>query len=71
MVIGVAAEYRRMGIGEEMITRLAEYAAVEEIPRISLMVAKDNVAWNLYRKQHFNEYEDRDTDLTMIRDTSL
>ncbi len=71
VVIGVASGYRRMGIANGLIARLAEYAAAQEIPRISLMVAKDNVAWGLYRKQQFIEHEDRDTDLIMIRDTSL
>ncbi len=70
LVIAVAAGFRRRGIASAMITQLAAFAAQQGIPQISLMVAKDNVALALYRKEQFTMYEDRDTDLIMIRDSS-
>jgi ribosomal protein S18 acetylase RimI-like enzyme len=58
LVIGVHKDHRGLGIGSEMIRWLARYAAANTVPKISLMVSKDNRAFSVYRKCGFVEYED-------------
>ena len=58
LVIGVHADYRHQGIGGEMIGWLKESASNDNLEKISLMVSKDNYAFNLYKQQGFKVYED-------------
>ncbi len=50
MAIGVESEYRKMGVGKEMIDRLISYAKDSSTEKVSLCVTKDNYALNLYTK---------------------
>ena len=67
IVIAVHADYRRHGIGDQLLGGLLEYAARQEIDKISLMVSKDNHAVKLYRKCGFVEYTDEGDSLLMVR----
>lgn len=71
LVIGVRNDYRQQGIGSKLIAWLIDYAAEHHIPKISLMVSKDNYAINLYRQQDFIEYEDVGASLLMLREIDL
>ncbi len=68
LVIAIRQEYRHQGIGGKMITWLIDYASKHTIPKISLMVSKDNYAINVYRQQGFVEYDDRGNSLLMLRE---
>jgi ribosomal protein S18 acetylase RimI-like enzyme len=67
LVIGVHSDYRRRGVGTNMIEWLIDRASKQSIQRISLMVSKDNYALNLYRQQGFLEYADKGEALIMVR----
>ena len=69
VVIGVHSDHRRKGVGAGLLHWLVSYAAEQHIPRISLMVAKDNLAQKLYRREGFREYADKGSDLILVRDT--
>ncbi len=58
LAIAVAREYRHMGIGKKMMDALKNFAAKEEINKISLCVSKDNYAYNLYKQCGFIVYKD-------------
>ncbi len=67
IVIAVHRGYRRRGIGEKMINWLIDHASSHNIPKISLMVSKDNYAINLYNRCGFLEYADKEDSLLMLR----
>jgi ribosomal protein S18 acetylase RimI-like enzyme len=69
LVIGVHRDYRRRGIGGQMIGWLIDRASKHSIQRLSLCVSKDNYAANLYRQQGFWEYADKGDSLIMVRET--
>ena len=71
LVIGVDADYRRQGIGRQLMAWMIAYAAKHRIQQISLMVSKDNYAQKLYRQQGFVEYADRGDSLLMVRKVGL
>jgi ribosomal protein S18 acetylase RimI-like enzyme len=68
LVIGVHRDYRHQGIGGKLIGWLINHAAKHAIPKISLMVSKDNHALNLYQQQGFLEYADTGDSFLMVRD---
>jgi len=70
LVIAVHRDYRRQGVGKEMIKWLINQASKRNIQKISLMVSKDNQAIYLYRKCGFLEYADKGDSLLMLRDLS-
>jgi ribosomal protein S18 acetylase RimI-like enzyme len=51
-----------------MINWLIAYASKHHIPKMSLMVAKDNHGLHLYRKCGFLEYADEGDSLLMLRE---
>ena len=67
LVIGVHPGYRHQGIGSKLIESLIEHASKHTIPKISLMVSKDNYAIYLYRQQGFQEYADTGDSFLMVR----
>ena len=67
LIIAVHSDYRDRGIGKQMLEWLVGHATTEGIEKISLMVAKDNQAINLYRKCGFTEYADRGASVLMLR----
>ena len=67
LVIGVHPDYRHQGIGGKLIEWLIEHAANHTIPKISLMVSKDNYAIHLYKQQGFQEYADTGDSFLMVR----
>jgi ribosomal protein S18 acetylase RimI-like enzyme len=67
LVIGVLKDYRHQGIGKKMIAWLVETASQQAIPKISLMVAKDNYALNLYQQQGFQVYSETEDSFLMVR----
>lgn len=67
LVIGVHDDYRRQGIGTLMIEWLIDRASRQAIQQLSLNVAKDNHALNLYRQQGFLEHTDNGNALLMVR----
>lgn len=69
VVIGVRKDYRRQGVGTRMLQWLIAHASSHAVRQISLMVAKDNFAVDLYRQQGFLEYADAGEDFIMVRDT--
>lgn len=68
LVIAVHKEYRRLGIGREMIEQLAEYASGQSVEKISLMVSKDNYALELYKKCGFVQYAEVEDSFLMTLD---
>lgn len=70
LVIGVHKDHRHQGIGTRLLGWLIDYAAQHAIPKISLMVSKDNYAINLYRQQGFREYADTEDSILMVRNIS-
>ena len=69
IVIAVHKNYRRQGIGEEMIEWLVDHASKDSIQKLSLMVSKDNHAIRLYRKCGFLEHADTGDSLLMLCET--
>ncbi len=67
LVIGVHPDYRHQGIGGKLIEWLIDHAANHAIPKISLMVSKDNYAIHLYRQQGFQEHADTGDSFLMVR----
>ena len=67
LVIGVHQDYRQQGIGTRLMDWLIAHAAQQSIQRISLMVAKDNHAKNLYRQQGFQDYAETEDSILMVR----
>lgn len=56
LTMGVIAPFRRMGVGERLLTALCKAAADKQIPEISLGVHQKNLpAVELYRKQGWRE----------------
>lgn len=71
LVIGVVHNYRRLGIGQKMLEWLINRAAQDGIPKISLMVSKDNNAIHLYKQQSFLQYADKGDSLLMVRQITM
>ena len=69
IAIAVHNDYRRQGIGKQMLEWLIAQAAKRNIQKLSLMVSKDNHALRLYRKCGFLEYADTGDSLLMLRKT--
>lgn len=67
LVIGVLEDYRHQGIGKKMMEWLVDHASKHAVPKISLMVSKDNYALNLYQQQGFQEYADTGDSFLMVR----
>lgn len=67
IVIGIHEEFRGKGIGTKLLSGLVEQAKKEGVPRVSLMVAKDNYALKLYQQQGFEFYSETEDSITMIR----
>lgn len=65
--ISVRSEYRRQGVGKNMMAWLIDYAANNGVQRISLNVAKDNHAKNLYGQLGFQVAADKGDAVTMVR----
>lgn len=66
LVLAVAATHRRRGIGSKLVTELAQRAAAQGIDRISLMVSKDNHAYQLYLNCGFRIFADVDDSCLMV-----
>ncbi len=66
LVIGVAAAYRRQGIGGKLIESIKEVARGNHISQISLCVTKSNVAYQLYVKHNFEIVEDIGSSYNML-----
>lgn len=67
LVIAVHKDYRRQGIGENMMEWLIDHASKNNIQKLSLMVSKDNHAIKLYRKCGFMDHADKGDSLLMLR----
>ncbi|MCP4377567.1 MAG: GNAT family N-acetyltransferase [bacterium] len=67
LVIAVHRDYRRQGIGTQLIEWLIDHASTHNIHQMSLMVSKDNHAIHLYRQCGFLDYADRGDSLLMLR----
>jgi GNAT superfamily N-acetyltransferase len=70
LVIAVQRDYRRQGIGTQLIEWLIDYASTHNIQHMSLMVSKDNPAVQLYRKCGFHDYADEGDSVLMVRKIS-
>jgi len=68
LVTAVHRDYRRQGIGVKMLEWLVDHASKHNIPKVSLMVSKDNHAISLYRKCGFQEYADKGDALLMLHE---
>ena len=68
-VLGVAVHnaYRHQGIGKKLVEWLIDHASKYAVQKISLNVAKDNYAINLYIQLGFQEYADKGDAVTMVR----
>ena len=66
LVIGVVEDYRRQGIGDQLMEAIKIAAKEIEITKISLCVTKNNVAYHLYKKQNFTIIEDIDSSYNML-----
>ena len=68
LVIGVHQNNRHKGIGTLLIAELVVQARKDSIPKMSLMVSKDNYALNLYKQQGFEIHSETEDSFTMVRD---
>ena len=68
LVIGVHKDYRHQGIGTKLLPRLFELASERAVRKISLNVAQDNYAKNLYVQQGFQVYADKGDAFTLLRE---
>ncbi|KAB3525499.1 GNAT family N-acetyltransferase [Alkaliphilus serpentinus] len=66
LVIGVAKQFRRQGIGNYLLRYLKSVAKEKGINKISLCVTKSNIAYHLYTKHSFKIVEDIDSSYNMI-----
>ncbi len=66
--ISVRPEFRRRGIGEELLNRLITKLAAQGYPQVSLSVQKTNPAHRMYRRMGFEVLHDRQTDWVMVKD---
>ena len=67
LAVSLLPEYRGMGIGTALLTRLLQGLAADGYPRASLSVQKANPAVRLYRRLGFMPVEDRDGEFIMVR----
>ena len=67
LVLAVAPEHRRRGIGTRLLTCLIERASERGIHRLSLMVSNDNHAYALYKKCGFQVHANEGDSRLMIR----
>lgn len=68
VVIGVHEDFRGKQIGTKLLFGLTEQAQREGVPRISLMVSKDNYAIKLYQQQGFEIHSETEDSITMVRE---
>ena len=68
LVIGIHEDHRHQGIGTMLIAWLVEQAKKGGIQQMSLMVAMDNYALNLYQQQGFQKYSKDEDSFTMVRE---
>ena len=55
--MGITADYRRKGVGEQMLNKIFEWFSSQEIDRIELMVAAQNqVGYSFWRKHGFRDF---------------
>ncbi|MEM7736933.1 MAG: GNAT family N-acetyltransferase [Deinococcota bacterium] len=66
VVLAVHRDYRRLGIGLQLVEQLIEVARVEGIQRLSLMVSNDNHALGLYQKCGFELLDEVDSSSLMV-----
>ena len=58
--MAIMADYRRQGIGEQMLDRIFEWFASQDIDRIELTVAaKNQVGYSFWRKHDFRDFAHR------------
>ena len=67
LIIAVHRDYRRQGIGKQLLEWLIEHASPRTVQHISLMVSKDNHAIHLYRSCGFLDYAENEDSLVMLR----
>lgn len=67
VVIGVHKDSRHKGIGGRMMQAIFDYAAKQNINKLSLCVSKDNYAINLYKQQGFVEHIDIGDSWIMVK----
>ena len=67
IAMAVLPEYRRIGIGAELLTVLLYQSWWEDKDQVSLSVDMDNPARHLYERLGFTAIEERDSDLLMLR----
>jgi ribosomal protein S18 acetylase RimI-like enzyme len=68
LVLAVAREHRRCGIGTRLVTSLIQEASNQGIHRLSLMVSNNNHAYALYKKCGFRVSANVDDSRLMVRD---
>ncbi len=66
--ISVRPEFRRRGIGEELLNRLITKLASQGYAQVSISVQKTNPAHRLYQRMGFEVLHDRQTDWVMVKD---
>jgi GNAT superfamily N-acetyltransferase len=58
--VAVTQEYRRKGVGEQMVRRILDWFRENGIIRVELEVlARNQVSYSFWRKQGFNDYRHR------------
>ena len=58
--IAITSDYRRQGIGEQMLDRIFEWFASRDIDRIELSVSASNqVGYSFWRKHGFRDFMHR------------
>lgn len=65
--VSVRQEFRRRGVGEELLTRLSSLLAGQGYTQVSLSVQKTNPAHRLYRRLGFDVLVDRGDDWVMLK----
>jgi len=66
--MAVLLEYRKQGIGKELLSSFIKLEKSYNTKGLSLSVSKDNFAQHLYKEYGFQIVEERDSDLLMKLD---
>ncbi len=67
LAIGIYKEYRKLGIGTEMMKKMINILKEKKYEKVSLSVQKNNYAVKLYKKLGFKIFKETEEEYIMIK----
>lgn len=67
LAIGIYKEYRKLGIGTEMMKKMIIVLTEKGYKKVSLSVQKNNYAVKLYKKLGFKIFKETEEEYIMIK----